>query len=200
MPENVNPAPTPAPQNAAKAASPKSSPDAGHIPISEEMDSAKWTLPPIVPVLVALIVVGVVIAIVAYTNRPTPTASGNITKVLSSDQEGNSLVAVHLNFRNELEKPLWIREIKSEVQTADGKTYNDTAAPAVDVDRYLKGAPELAEGKIGPLSEETKIPVHGSQAGMVVFAFPVTKAAFDSRKSLKVRVEFYDHAPMVLTQ
>ena len=28
-------------------------PDAGHIPMTEEMDSARWTLPPIVPLLIA---------------------------------------------------------------------------------------------------------------------------------------------------
>ena len=53
MPDNVKPT-TPTPSNPpdAKApvkAKPADAPDAGHIPITEEMDSAKWTLPPIVP-------------------------------------------------------------------------------------------------------------------------------------------------------
>jgi hypothetical protein len=95
---------------------------------------------------------------------------------------------------------LWIREINSEVEAADGKKYTDTAAPASDVQRYLNGAPELAQDKIDPLKAEMKIPVHASQAGMVIFAYPLTKEAFDGRKSLRVRVDFYDHAPMVLKQ
>lgn len=196
MPDNANPASqktsNPSPQPGAR--------DAAHVPMTEEFDSAKWTLPPFVPVLVALLAVGIVVAVVAYTNRPTPTASGSITKVISSDQSGNVLVAVHVNFRNEQEKQLWIREINSEVETADGKKYNDTAAPAVDLDRYLRGAPELAEGKIDPLKAEMKIPAHASQAGMVIFAYPVTKAVFDARKGYTVQVDFYDHAPMVLKQ
>lgn len=191
MPENAKPAP---PQNQPQ----RTTPDAGHIPITEEMDSAKWTLPPIVPVLIALAAVAVVIAVVSYTNRPTPTASGNITKVLSSDQQGNVLVAVHLNFRNEKEKSVWIREIHSEVETADGKKYSDSAAPGVDVDRYLRGAPELAEDRIEPLKAEMKIPAHTNQAGMVIFAYPVGKADFDARKSFSVRVDFYDNAPLVM--
>jgi hypothetical protein len=200
MPDDVNPAPSPVPQNVPKAANAHSVTDAGHVPMTEEMDKAKWTLPPVVPVLVALIALGAVIAVVAYSNRQTATASGNITKVLSSDQEGTSLVAVHLNFRNEQDKPLWIQEISSEVETADGKKYSDTAAPAADVDRYLQGAPELAEGKIEPLKDDMKIPVHGSQAGMVIFVYQVSKALFDARKSYTVRVDFYDHAPLVLKQ
>jgi hypothetical protein len=200
MPDQTNPAPPPVPQNVRRAANRQPAADAGHIPITEEMDSAKWTLPPVVPVVIALVALAAVIAFVAYSNRQTATASGNITKVLSSDQEGTALVAVHLNFRNEQDKPLWIREITSEVETADGKKYSDTAAPAVDVDRYLRGAPELAEGRIDPLKAETKIPVHGSQAGMVIFVYQVSKAAFDARKSYTVRVDFYDHAPLVLKQ
>jgi len=199
MPDDVNPA-SPVPQNVPKAAKAQPATDAGHVPITEEMDSAKWTLPPIVPVLVALVALGVVIAVVAFSNRQTATASGNITKVLSSDQEGTALVAVHLNFRNEQDKPLWIREISSEVETADGKKYSDTAAPASDVDRYLRGAPELAEGKIDPLKVDMKIPVHSSQAGMVIFVYQVSKTDFDARKSYTVRVDFYDHAPLVLKQ
>jgi hypothetical protein len=203
MPDPANAVPPQPPQNASDVPKGKSSPapsDAGHVPISEELDSAKWTLPPVVPVLIALVAVGVVIGIIAYTNRPTPSASGTITKVLSSDQSGNALVAVHLNFRNELDKPLWIKRISSEVEARDGKKYTDTAAPAVDVDRYLHGVPELAEAEIAPLKEETKIPVHASQAGMVIFAYPVSKTDFDTRKSFAVRVDFYDHAPMILRQ
>ncbi len=191
MPENANPGPSQTRPSAA---------DAGHVPMTEEMDSAKWTLPPIVPILIALVAVGAVITVIAFTNRQTPTATGNITKVLSSDQQSNVLVAVHLNFRNEQDKQLWIREITSEVEDADGKKYTDSAAPGVDLDRYLQGAPELAEGRLDPLKAEMKIPSHATQAGMVIFAYPVTKKVFDGRKSFTVRVDFYDHSPMVLKQ
>ena len=41
--------------------------DAGHIPMTEEMDRAKWTLPPVIPVLVAAAVVLIVLAL--YTHH-----------------------------------------------------------------------------------------------------------------------------------
>jgi hypothetical protein len=202
MPDNANPAPTQTPQNPAPSGrkSSLSITDAGHVPMTEELDSAKWTLPPIVPVLIALVAVGVVIAIVAFTNRPTPHAAGNLTKVIAADNQGNVLVAAHLNINNNKDDYLWIKSISGELQAADGKKFTDDAAPAVDIDRYLQAAPELGQDKIAPLRTEIKIPAHKSQAGMVIFAFPIDKAAFDGRKSFDVRLDFYDHSSLVLKQ
>ena len=190
----------PVPPAPGKPTAPSSTSDAGHIPMSEEMDSAKWTLPPIVPILIAVGVVGLLIAVVVLSNRPKPYSTGNITKVLAVENADNVLVAVHLNINNQKDDYLWIKDISSELQGPDGHSYTDTAAPSVDVGRYLEAAPPLAEGKIAPIGAEMKIPAKKSQAGMVVFAFPVNKAAFDARKSLTVRVAFHDHSSMVLQQ
>lgn len=194
MPENANPAPsqTPKPKPAEPAF------DAGHVPITEELDSPRWTLPPLVPILIALAGVAIVVAIVAFSNRPKPSATGTITKVVSADMNDNVLIVVDLKFDNATEGKLWIKNISSEVETQDGKKFSDTAAPSVDVDRYVQAFPALAEGKLDPLKEEMQIPPKGSQAGMVVFSYPVNKAAFDGRKSLSVRVDFYDRPAMVL--
>ena len=204
MPDDPKPAPPQATPSTApisketKQAQPTS--DFGHVPMTEELDSAKWTLPPVIPVLGALVAIAIVVAVIAYTNRPTPSASGAITKVISADEGENVLVAVHLKFNNMTENPLWIKNIGSEVQTADGKSYRDGAAAAIDVDRYLQAAPPLAEGKLAPLREEQKIAAKASHEGMTIFSYPVNKAAFDGRKSLTVRIDFYDRPAMVLKQ
>jgi len=174
-------------------------PDAGHIPMSEEMDSARWTLPPIVPVLIALVAVAIVIAIVAFANRQTP-STGALTKVIAAENADSVLVAVHLNLNNAKNDYLWIKSITGELTDKDGKKYTDEAAPAVDLDRYIQAAPELGEGRIAPLKTEIKVPAHKSQAGMTIFVFPVNKAAFDARKSFAVRLDFYDQSTMVLKQ
>jgi len=203
MPDNANQSPPQVPNNPPAPArkSSLSIIDAGHVPITEELDSAKWTLPPIVPVLIALAAVGIVIAIVAFANRPTPHSTGNISKVIVADIQGNVLVAAHLNItNNKKDDYLWIKSITGEVEAANGKKMTDDAAPAVDVDRYLQAAPELSEGKIAPLRTEIKIPALKSQSGMVIFAYPLGKTAFDARKSFTVRLEFYDHSSIALKQ
>ena len=110
MPDTPKPAP----------AAPPQSPDAGHIPMTEEFDRARWTLPPVVPILIALALVAVVVFLVTYTNRATPVLSGAITKVARVDQQGNTMVAVQVKLDNKIEKQLWIKVISWELETADG--------------------------------------------------------------------------------
>src|SRR6476469_10501649 len=149
MPDDTKPTPPPPsnPPNANTTVKPKAAdrPDAGHIPITEEMDSAKWTLPPIVPLLIAAVVVGILVAVVALSNRTKPSASLAITKVVSAAQESNTMVAIQIKLDNQVEGPLWIKQIQAEVETPDGKKFSDNAAPAVDAPRYVEAFPPLAE-------------------------------------------------------
>jgi hypothetical protein len=186
MPENATP--TPPPVNAPKTPATPSQGDAGHIPITEEMDSAKWTLPPIAPLLVAAVLVAVVVALIVLSNRSTPSASLAITKVATADQQGNTMVAIQVKLDNQIDKPLWVRDISAEVETADGKKHNDKAAPSVDAPRYMEAFPPLAEAKADWLKDDLKIPSKTSFTGVAIFSYPVDKAAFDSRKSLTLRV------------
>lgn len=158
MPDETKPAPPPSSQPSASPQAPASQSHAGHIPISEELDSAKWTLPPIVPLLVAGAIVLVVVAVVVLSNRTKPSAAMAITKVVSADQEGNAMVAIQVKIDNRIDKPLWVKTISAEVETADGKKYSDNAAPGVDAPRYLEAFPPLEAARADWLKEDLKIP------------------------------------------
>jgi hypothetical protein len=186
------------PDNKPQSAAPAS--DAGHVPITEEFDRAKWTLPPIVPILIAVVAVAIVVAVVSFTNRAQPVASASVVKVASADQSGNAMVGIQVKIDNKIPKQLWIKSISSELETADGKKYTDNAAPSVDASRYLEAFPALKEVKADPLKEEQKIPAGTSYTGFAIFSYPVDKAAFDSRKSLTVRIGFYDQPTLIAKQ
>jgi hypothetical protein len=198
MPENPSQTPPPAnpPKSAAAAAS---RPDAGHIPITEELDSAKWTLPPIVPLLIAAVLVAVVVSVVVFSNRSTPGASLALIKVASSAQEGNTMVAIQARLENQIEKPLWVKSISAEVETAEGKKYSDNAAPSTDAASYMQAFPPLQEAKADWLKEELKIPARGSYNGVAIFAFPLAQKDFDARKNLTLRIQFYDRPTLMAT-
>lgn len=198
MPENTTPTPQPNPPNAPSA--PAARPDAGHIPMTEEMDSAKWTLPPIVPMLIALVFVAILVSVVVLSNRSKPVASLAITKVASVDQQGNTMVAVQAKLDNQVDKLLYVKAINAEVETADGKKVTDSAAPSMDAARYIEAFPPLQEAKADPIKEELKLPAKTSYNGVAVFAFPIDKKAFDTRKGLTLRVQMYDNPTLVAVE
>ena len=200
-------APTPAD---AAATGPRAAGDpwdtgAGHMLMSEELDKPKWTLPPIVPVVSALVAVAIVIAIfVAGTS--TPKVGGKILGVYAADIPGSNrtMVTIALSVENRDKRPLWIQGVRVQLKSADQKPgdapLEDTAASASDLNRYLQAFPDLAAHKADPLPIDQKIQPGGSVQGMVLVAFPVAKDAFDKRQSLKVIVQPFDHAAITLQQ
>ncbi|HEY1525249.1 MAG TPA: type II secretion system protein [Candidatus Angelobacter sp.] len=197
MPDDPTP-PPPSNQPNAKPTSPRQAePNAGHIPITEEMDSAKWTLPPIVPLLVAMVLVGILVAVVVLSNRTKPSASLAITKVASADQQGNTMVAIQVKLDNQVEGPLWIKDIHAEVEMQDGKKYSDMAAPSVDAPRYMEAFPPLADARADWLKEDLKIPTKTSFNGVAIFSYPIDKVAFDKRKQVTLRIQLYDRPTLV---
>ena len=168
--------------------------------MSEEFDRAKWTLPPVIPVLIAAAAIAVALVVVLMGTRVRSDLVGTITKVASADQQGSTLAAVQIKLDNKFEKQLWLKGISCELETADGRKFTDHAADAAESQRDLRAFPVLQEAKAGPLPEELKIASGTSYTGFTVFAFPVNQTAFDGRKSLTVRVETYDHPALEIKQ
>jgi hypothetical protein len=173
--------------------------DAGHVPITEEFDSAKRTLPPVAPLVVALLVVIIFIVGVAYIFRSKPVAQGQIDQAFAMQQEENSysMVLMQVTLRNIGDKPLFIKEIKSDITTDQGES-SDDAASAVDYSRYLQAFPDLQPYATEPLKVETKVLPGGEVKGSVMVAFPITKDQFYARKDLNVTIFPYDQKAIVL--
>ena len=173
--------------------------DAGHVPITEEFDSAKRSLPAVAPLAVALVVVLVFIIGVAYIFRSKPVAQGQIDQAFAMQQEGNaySMVMMQVTLHNIADKTLYIKEIKASIVTDTGESTDD-AASAVDYGRYLQAFPDLQMYASDPLRVETKIPPGAEAKGSVLVAFPITKDQFYARKDLSVSVIPYDQKTIVL--
>ncbi|HEV2113880.1 MAG TPA: hypothetical protein VGR50_06990, partial [Terriglobales bacterium] len=184
---------------------PQTSPtDAGHIPMTEELDSAKWNLPPIIPVLIAAAVIALVVFLYTW-HSSKPLINARILGAYAT-QAGPSqvLVGVQLSVQNATQEPIWIKDIRVELkpsgEAADKPALSDRAAPASDLDRYLQAFPDLAAHKMPPLSLDEKIDPGSSTEGMVVVSFPVAKDVFDKRQSLKVTFDLQDHLPVTIKQ
>ncbi|MGI9101795.1 MAG: hypothetical protein ACR2IF_05050 [Terriglobales bacterium] len=174
--------------------------DRAHVPMEEEFSRARWTLPPWQPVAVALVIVAVVVAILAYTTRAKPQGAASMDNINAVQVQPDSvLVAVNVALSNNGEKPLWVHTIKATLTTEKG-IFNDEAAPAVDVERYYQAFPDLKQNTQAPLLPEAKVAPGAQQKGTVVFSFNVTKDDFDKRKSLTVTIQPYDQKAVVLTK
>ena len=202
MPENdaITPTtPPPAPTPASTA--PKKAPDdydRAHVPMGEEFDKAKWTLPPWQPVAIALVVVGVIVGIIAYTNKAKPPASGGIDEVTAVAVPGDStMAAINVHFANTSQYLIKVHSIKATVQTSKGE-FSDEAANASDYARYYQAFPDLKQNAKTPLMQDARVAPGANGIGTIIVSFPITKDIFDSRQSLAVTVEPYDGLPIVL--
>ena len=176
-------------------------PDAGHIPITEEMDSAKWTLPPLMPVIIVVAALAAIVGIGAYLLRAKPGASGAITGIYAAEMpdKSSTMVLLQVKVTNIGYKPMWVRDIKAQLKTDQGE-WTDDAASTVDFARYFQALPILAQHQSAPLKPETKIEPGGQAEGMVLVSFPVAQDTFGKRKSLSVTLENYDRRPMVIEE
>ena len=68
--------------------------EAGHTPLTEEFDRARWTLPPARMFFIALGIVAVVVAAIAFFGRAKPVASGSINDVGVVQVSDNSMLPV----------------------------------------------------------------------------------------------------------
>ena len=181
--------------NSAAGKAPEPEYDAGHVPMTEELDDARHSLPNFAPVIIALGIVAVVIAIGAYLLRAKPVASGTIENVFAVEQNthNTSFVAINVVINNVSDKTLYIKDIKAELTTPSG-SFVDDAASAVDYDRYTSAYPDLKPVIKEPIKVETRIPPGGKAEGTVLVNFPVTFADFEKRTGVTVTIVPYDNA------
>jgi hypothetical protein len=193
--------PTPTPSESAGPPAPPPEAQITDFRIGEEFGTAKRNLPPARIVAICIAAVAVILGIFAFKERPKPQGAGaiNLVSVVEVPGQGSILTAITMTLRNTTERPLWIKTVKAQLTTADGKTFDDEAASAVDLDRYYQAFPGLKEGSEPPLAPETKLSPGIQQRGTIIVSFKVAKDDFDRRKSLVVTIQPYDQVlPVVL--
>ena len=173
--------------------------DAGHVPITEEFDSPKHTLPDKGPLIIALVFVAIVLAAIMWFFRATPVAGGSIDEAFAVDipGQGTVLATVQLTLKNVTDKPLKLRNINVSIQTDKGE-FNDNFASVANFQRYFQAFPDLQQHSIEGLPYDLIIPPGNQVSGSVIVSFPFSKQEFDSRRGLSALVSFYNHPPVTI--
>jgi len=179
---------------------PNSTPDPAEIPaLHEEFDDPKHTLPPAAPIIVAILAVGLVLALAAWMLRSKPVVQGGIDDVFAVEVPNvhSSLVAVQVHLKNSSGKPLVLREAVVTARGGWGES-SDTGAAGVDFPRYAAAFPDLKPHLGAPLLRESRFAPDAEVKGTILVALPLTRADFEARKDLSVTLNFYDYPAVEL--
>lgn len=168
--------------------------------VPDEIDSAKWNMPPWGVVGIVLLVIFIGLGVLSYVMRPIPKVTGTVDDLFGvAMADNNVMVTAKLTLHNSGSKTMYIRNIKVGLKTDQGDL-SDIAANAADFPRYFQAYPSLREHSITPVKIEDKIAPGEQERGSVIATFPVTLDQFNSRKSFSVTIEPYDQAPVTLTK
>ena len=181
---------------------PPAAPSGPTINIGEEFGTAKKSLPSGKILVVAIIVLGIVVAFVSFMKRAKPQASGTLDNVVAVEIPGqaSTMVALTFTIHNTSDKVLYVRTLQASVKAPNADSTVD-AVSAVDFDRYFQAFPALKNGSQPPLTPETKIQPGETAARTIIVAFPMTLDAFNRRQVLAAVIWPYDQSvPVVLSK
>lgn len=172
-------------------------PNAAQVPMTEEFDSLKHTMPNAVPVIIAMLLVAVILGVLAYVLRARPVATGSIDEAfaVTIPTQNTSLAVVNLNFQNVSEKPLRLLNVNIAVH-AKGSDFNDDFGSVADFPRYFEAFPALGQHARPALVRDTKLAPMERLAGSAIVSLPLTQQEFDARDSMTATLTFADHPPV----
>jgi hypothetical protein len=160
----------------------------------------------LVPVLLAFLILGIVLALVLKFT-PHKTADLSITRttiypthtVFKSDSivvanqhtEDTLYVLTTLRIDDRLHLPLFLKDFTATLTTAEGEEITTSAVEKQDLDNVYTSFPELKPLASEPLLRDTMISPGQSAEGMILLHFPVTKEVWDHRRSAVLNVDLY---------
>ncbi len=166
--------------------------------------------------LSAGVIVTIAIAVYVIAGQKPPAAAGEVTRAVAHmmhretagvDAAGapmpkqdfdQVLLFTHVKLHNQSKEPLFLRQILANITLPDG-IHSSYAAPPSDYERLFAAYPELVSLHGKSLAIEETIPAGEWLEGDFVSAFRMTKADWDSRKSIDYGVSFRYQPELKLT-
>jgi hypothetical protein len=142
------------------------------------------------------------VGIFSFFQRAKPQGAGSLDNVVAVDLPGQNSVLVALTFtlHNSGKKPMWIHSIQGNLATSSGDSLGE-AVSAVDFDRYFQAFPALKTNAEPALVPEDKLQPGQEVKRTVMVGFPVSRDAFNQRKSVSVIIQPYDQpVPVTLSR
>jgi hypothetical protein len=176
----------------------------------DEIEPAEPWRPLVVPAIIVMVALAIAWALFAHFGRSKPDASASLLRqyvyqvqVDSGEspqgpgmpgalpEQDETVVLVQARVTNISKDPLTLFDLVSDVKMP-GESSGDESSAALpeDIDRFMQRFPQLTSMSMVPLTRHTVIPPGGSVEGLMVFAYPWTKAQWTQRKSGQVIISF----------
>jgi len=168
----------------------------------------------LVPVLIAFLVLGIILAVVLL-NMPRTDTDASISHtavvpihtvfksestIVGRDQSQDDLyVLTTVHVADNLRLPIFIKDFSATLTTAEGEELTTSAIQKIDLPNVYLTFPKLKPLASEPLARETLIAPGQHADGMVLLHFPITEATWDHRRSATLTIDFYHQSPVTLT-
>jgi hypothetical protein len=184
----------------------------------DEIEPAEPWRPLVVPAIVVVVGLAIAWALFAHFGRSKPDASGMVLRQLDYPvqvdsgespqgpgmpgavaEQDETVILVQARVTNISKEPLTIFDLVSDVKLAGQGTGNQSsAALPEDIDRFMQRFPDLTTMREPPLTRHTIIAPGSSAEGLMVFAYPWTKAQWSQHKDAHVIVSFQRGRSLIL--
>jgi hypothetical protein len=184
-------------------------PNVGGLEMDEIEPAEPWR-PLVVPAIIVVIGLAIAWALFAHFGRSKPDASATMLRqyvyqvqVDSGEspqgpgmpgalpEQDETVVLVQVQVTNISKDPLTLFDLVANVKMP-GQATGDQSSAALpeDIDRFMQRFPQLTSMNMAPLTRHTVIPPGGSVEGLMVFAYPWTKAQWTQRQSGQIIISF----------
>ena len=176
------------------------------MPVSEPKFAQPARRNLLVPVLLAFLILGIVLAlllrftphrtadltIVRTAVYPTHTVFKSDSIIVANQHTEDALyVLTTLRIDDRLHLPLFLKDFTATLTTAEGEQITTSAIEKLDLENVYTSFPGLRPLASEPLLRETMISPGQSAEGMILLHFPVTKEVWDHRRDALLNVDLY---------
>jgi len=176
------------------------------MPVSEPKFAQPARRNLLVPVLLAFLILGIVLAlllrftphrtadltIVRTAIYPTHTVFKSDSIIVANQHTEDALyVLTTLRIDDRLHLPLFLKDFTATLTTAEGEEITTSAIEKLDLENVYTSFPGLRPLASEPLLRETMISPGQSAEGMILLHFPVTKEVWDHRRDAMLNVDLY---------
>ncbi len=115
----------------------------------------------------------------------------------ATPEQDEMILLVEARITNISRGPLTIFDINSDIKL-QGANNESTAALPEDIDRLFQRFPDLATGRMKPLSRHQVIAPGQSVEGLMVFNYAWSQQQWNQRKNAHVVISFQNGRPLTL--